>query len=122
MSEATRLIGIRGATCAAEDTAEEVAAATRELLDEIFSANALVADDVVSILFTGTPDLRAAYPASAARQLGLTDVALMGAQEMDVEGGMPRVIRVLLHAYAPGPPRHVYLREARALRSDLDHL
>ena len=112
-------MGIRGATCAADDTEAEIHAATRELVTEVMDANALRPDDLVSMLFTASPDLHAAYPATAARSLGLTEVALMGAQEMDVRGGMARVIRVLVHAYSDAPPRHVFLREAAGLRPDL---
>jgi len=115
----SRLVGIRGATTVERDTRDEIFGATQSLLTEMLDANGLGADDLVSIWFTATPDLHAAYPATAARDLGLTDVALLGAQEMDVEGGMPRVIRVLLHAYSAATPRHVFQRRAVALRPDL---
>jgi chorismate mutase len=113
------LVGIRGATCPAEDRAEEVLEATRQLLAEVIEANALEPADIVSIYFTATPDIHSAYPATAARQLGLTSVALLGAQEIDVAGGLPRVIRLLVHAYSDVPARHVFQREARTLRPDL---
>jgi chorismate mutase len=115
----TRVVGIRGATTVDKDTAEEVLGACRELLEEVLSANALDAADLVSILFTVTPDIHSAYPAAAARDLGLTNVALLGAQEIHAEEGMPRVLRVLVHAYSDIPARHVYLRDARTLREDL---
>ena len=114
-----RLVGIRGATCARSDTKEEVHAATRDLLAELLRVNGLQPDDIVSIWFTATPDLHSAYPAEAARHLGLTQVALLGAQEIDVPGALPRVIRVLVHAYGKGPAQHVFQREARGLRPDL---
>lgn len=115
----TRVVGIRGATTVAEDKPDEVLASTRELLEELLSANALEPEDLVSIWFTATPDIHSAYPAAAARDLGLTQVALMGAQEIEVEEGMARVIRVLIHAYSEVPARHVYLRDAIVLRADL---
>ena len=115
----SRLVGIRGATCPTEDTADEVLGATAELLTAVLEANALAADDIVSIWFTATPDIHSAYPATAARGIGLTGVALLGAQEIAVEGGMPRVVRLLVHAYSDRPPQHVFLREAVALRPDL---
>ena len=117
-----RMVGIRGATTVADDDATQIEAATSELLEELLSANALEPDDLVSIVFTATPDLHSAYPATAARAargLGLEQVALLGAQEIHVDGGMPRVIRVLIHAYSDIPARHVFLGEAQALRPDL---
>lgn len=114
-----RLVGIRGATTVVEDTPEEILGATKELLEELLSANALERDDLVSVIFTATPDLHSAYPAGAGRALGLTQVALLGAQEIGVEEGMARVIRVLVHAYSDIPARHVFLGDAKALRPDL---
>ncbi|MEV8095630.1 chorismate mutase [Kitasatospora sp. NPDC085879] len=113
---------VRGAIQVDRDDPVEVMDATRLLLREIIEANSLVPDDLVSILFTATPDLRSGFPARAARDLGLTDVPLMCAQEMDVEGGLPRTVRVLVTAETPLPRdrvRHVYLGGARALRPDL---
>ncbi|WP_030274621.1 chorismate mutase [Streptomyces sp. NRRL B-24484] len=113
---------VRGAIQVDRDDPDEVMDATRLLLREIIEANSLVADDLVSILFTATPDLRSGFPARAARDLGLTDVPLMCAQEMDVDGGLPRTVRVLVTAETPLPRdrvRHVYLGGARALRPDL---
>lgn len=113
--------GIRGATVVAHDRAEEVIAATRELLEAIVAANKIVPDDVASVIFTVTPDLRSEYPARAARTMGWTDVALLGATEMAVPGGLPRCIRVLLHVNSDRSPReikHIYLHEAAMLRRD----
>ncbi|GAA1071782.1 MULTISPECIES: chorismate mutase [Kitasatospora] len=113
---------VRGAIQVDRDDPVEVMDATRLLLQEIIEANSLVPDDLVSILFTATPDLRSGFPARAARDLGLTDVPLMCAQEMDVDGGLPRTVRVLVTAETPLPRdrvRHVYLGGARALRPDL---
>lgn len=113
--------GIRGATVVAKDEREAVLAATRELLESIVRANGLAVRDVASVIFTVTPDIRSEYPARAARELGWHDVALLGAVEMDVPGGLARCIRVLLHVntdLAPAQLKHIYLREARTLRTD----
>ncbi|MFQ5530480.1 MAG: chorismate mutase [Gemmatimonadota bacterium] len=114
----SNLTGIRGAVRVERNDAISIANATRELLDEIQRRNALTPDAVVSALFTMTPDLNADFPARAARELGWSDVALLGAQEAAVPGALDRVIRVLLHARKDGPARHVYLRETAALRPD----
>ncbi|WP_405012405.1 chorismate mutase [Kitasatospora sp. NBC_01539] len=113
---------VRGAIQVDRDDPGEVMEATRLLLEEIMAANSLVHDDLVSIFFTATPDLRSGFPARAARDLGLTDVPLMCAQELDIDGGLPRTVRVLVTAETPLPRdrvRHVYLGGARALRPDL---
>src|SRR3954454_5811009 len=116
-----RLHALRGATTVGADERDAILAATTELIHELLGRNALGADDLVSCIFTLTPDLHAEFPAVAARQMGLSSVPLMCAQELAVEGAMPRVIRVLVHCYlADGrDARHVYLGEARRLRLDL---
>ena len=117
-----RLRAVRGATTVDEDAKEEILSATAELIEEMISRNDLVRDDLVSIVFTATPDLRAVFPAEAARGLGISDVPLLCARELDVEGAMPRCIRVLMHAYTERDlhaVRHVYLGDAKKLRSDL---
>ncbi len=115
--------GIRGANSVADNNRESILAATRELLRAICRANpGLHPDDMVSILFTLTPDLNAAYPAYAARQLGWLQVPLLSAQEIAVPGALPRVVRVLIHWNTDLPQaaiRHVYLGEAARLRPDL---
>jgi chorismate mutase len=120
---AMSLRGVRGATTAAQDQAEEILSATRELMEAILQANpALQPEDIASVIFTTTADLRAVYPARAARELGWTEVPLMCAQEIPVPEGLPRCIRVLLHWNTELPQvaiRHVYLREAVRLRPDL---
>jgi chorismate mutase len=96
--------------------------AVLELLNEMFSRNAVELQDLVSILFTATPDLTSAFPAAAARSLNLADVPLICAQEIDVDGAMSRVIRVLVHVesgLARADIKHVYLRGAEALRQDI---
>ena len=107
----------------AEDTAEEVAVGVAELLREAFDRNAISNDDLVSILFTATDDITSAFPAQAARdRLGLGDVPLLCAREMNVAGPVPRVIRMLMHFYTDRPRsevRHVYLGHAGVLRPDL---
>jgi chorismate mutase len=113
--------GIRGAITAQENTAEEILAATRELLYALIRANDLHPDDIASVYFTTTADLDAIYPALAARQLGWFDVALLCGHEMAVPDGLPRCIRVLIHWNTTRAAKeiiHVYLRDARSLRPD----
>jgi chorismate mutase len=116
-----KLRALRGAITVDENEEDAILDATEELVRELMSRNALDQDDMVSCIFTCTPDLNAQFPAVAARRLGLNSVPLMCAREMDVPDAMPRVIRMMLHCYAdPGrEPRHVYLREAIHLRRDL---
>jgi chorismate mutase len=113
--------GIRGATTVKENTAEAILAATRELLELIVEANDLKVEDVASAIFTTTPDLTAAFPAKAAREMGWRDVALLDAQEIPVPGSLERCIRVLIHwntERSAAEIRHVYLRGAQKLRPD----
>jgi len=115
------LRGIRGATTASANTRQAILEATRELLDALIRANDLHAEDIASVYFTVTPDLDAAFPASAARSLGWNDVALLDAQAPHVAGDVPRCIRVLIHwntHRTAGEIRHVYLHDARGLRPD----
>jgi chorismate mutase len=115
------LRAIRGAISVPEDTAEAIGEATAEMLEAILERNSLEHDDLVSILFTATPDLVADFPATAARRAGINDVPLICAQEIPVVGSMERCIRAMVHCYAPvsRPVRHVYLGKARQLRLDL---
>jgi chorismate mutase len=116
--------GIRGATTAASNTPDDIHAATRELLVALIAANDLVEGDVASVIFTATPDLDAAFPATAARQIGWTSAALLDAVAPAVTQGvtgLPRCVRVLVHWNTDRPQsevRHVYLGGARALRPD----
>ena len=113
---------IRGAVQLEQDDREHLLASVDELIREILAQNSLSTDDLVSMIFTATPDLHSEFPALAARQLGIGDVPLLCAQELDVDGAMPRVIRVMVHAeteLAKADVRHVYLRGAAALRRDL---
>lgn len=114
--------GVRGATTADADTREAILAATRDLLRQMIAANDIDPTDVASAIFTASPDLSAAYPAAAARDLGWTDVPLLSAREIEVPGGPPRAIRVLVHwntTVDQGDIIHIYLRGAEALRPDL---
>lgn len=116
-----RLRAIRGAITVPGDSGHEIAEATGELLAAVLERNGLAVDDIVSVVFTATPDLTAEFPAAAARRLGLSATPMLCAQELAVEGSMPRCIRVLVHCSMPAAraTRHVYLREARQLRLDL---
>lgn len=114
--------GVRGAITVEENTSESILAATQELLKAMIAANDITEEGVASVIFTTTPDLNAAYPAKAARQLGWTRVALMGGQEADVSGGLPMCVRVLVHwntEKSLDEIEHVFLRGATALRPDL---
>ena len=113
---------LRGATQVDADERESVLAATRELVGQVLARNELGPQDVVSIVFTATRDLTAVAPALAARQLGLHDVALICAQEMWVEGSMPRVVRLLAHVETDrrrDEVVNVYLRGTEVLRADV---
>ncbi|MGC8498832.1 MAG: chorismate mutase [Acidimicrobiales bacterium] len=115
------LRAVRGATTCEANTAEAIGAVTVELLGQLMERNRLDHDDVVSVIFTTSPDLTAAFPATAARTIGFGDVPLLCASEIDVPGSMRRCVRILLHVYAEAaaPIHHVYLHDARALRDDL---
>jgi chorismate mutase len=116
-----RLIALRGANTVTENDAGAILEATGELMHAILERNALGAEDLVSCIFTLTPDLDAAFPAVAAREMGLSAVPLLCAREIPVPGALPKVIRVLIHAYVQDGRRgeHVYLRDAVNLRLDL---
>ena len=114
-----RVVALRGANEVTENTAEAILSATDKLMREILSRNALGADDLVSCIFTLTPDLDAQFPAAAARAMGLSSVPLLCAREIPVPGALPNIIRVLIHAYMDRPAEHVYLGEAAKLRLDL---
>jgi chorismate mutase len=117
-----RLVALRGATTVEADTPAAVMSRTKELLSALLERNGVDHDQLVSIIFTSTKDLRSAFPALAARELGLGDVPLLCAGELDVVGGNPNTVRVLLHCYSTLPRsslRHVYLHAAKHLRDDL---
>ena len=113
---------VRGAIQVDHDDRQEVLDATTELLTAVLSRNGLAPDDLISVVFTATPDLTSEFPAYAARQMGITDVPLLCASEIAVPGAMPRVLRLLAHVetdLSRAQVRHVYLRGAAALRTDL---
>lgn len=113
---------LRGATTVDIDTPEQVAERTCSLLSTMLERNGVGHEDLISILFTATPDVVSMFPATAARTLGLGDVPLLCAREIDVAGATPRCIRVLLHLTTErtrAELHHVYLEGARALRDDL---
>jgi chorismate mutase len=119
---AERLVALRGATTVETDTREALLDRTRELLAALLERNDVEHDQLVSIIFTATGDLRSEFPALAARSLGLGDVPLLCARELDVTGGNPSTVRVLVHCYSTRPRaslRHVYLHRAKHLRDDL---
>ncbi len=117
-----RLFAVRGAAQAEVNEAGAILAVTEELMRELIDRNDLAPEAMVSCLFTTTDDLNAEFPAVAARNLGLDSVPLLCAREIGVPGAMPRVIRVMVHFYAPAghTPAHVYLGEAKQLRADLE--
>jgi chorismate mutase len=118
---AARLRAIRGATTVDADTSEQIGERTAELLAEILRRNRLPVEDIVSVILSATPDLRADFPAVAARAIGLSHTPLLCCQEIPVEGAVERCVRVLVHCYPPvgGEVHHIYLHGARQLRLDL---
>jgi chorismate mutase len=116
-----RLRALRGAITVNANDGDAILDATEELMRAILDQNELDAEHLVSCIFTCTDDLDAEFPAVAARRMGLSAVPLLCAREIHVPKALPRVIRVLVHCYAEetAPQRHVYLREAVALRKDL---
>ena len=113
---------IRGATQVDANDRDAILEATAELVRAVLDRNEIEPDQLISVVFTATPDLTADFPAYAARSMGITDVPLLCATEIDVPGAMPRVVRLLAHVESDRPRaafRHVYLRGAQALRTDL---
>jgi len=115
-----RVRAIRGATTLDADTADELDTRVKELVGAMLERNGLEPDDLISIIFTATPDVRSAFPATSARLMGLDGVPVMGAQELDVDGGMTHCIRVMMHVeteLARDRIDHVYLHRAAALQA-----
>ncbi len=113
---------VRGATQVDANEREAVIDGAAELVRAVLTRNEIEPADLISVIFTATPDLTAEFPAYAARAMGITDVPLLCASEIDVAGAMPRVIRLLAHVESDRPRaeiRHVYLHGAAALRTDL---
>ncbi len=115
--------GVRGATSVEADDPALIRQAARELMEEIIRRNQITNfDDIISAVFTTTEDLVSAFPAEAARAMGMNQVPLLCAREIPVTGSMPRCIRVLLHVNSERTSKeieHVYLRDAQKLRPDL---
>ena len=113
----------RGAIVVPQDAPEQLHASTSRLLAALLERNGVAHDDLISILFTVTDDLRSAFPAEAARRMGMGDIPLLCAREIPVAGAMPSVVRVLMHFHTDLTLRdvtHVYLDGAERLRDDLD--
>jgi chorismate mutase len=113
---------IRGATQLTSDTREQMLERVTEMVTEVMSANRLEVDDFISVIFTATSDLVAEFPAYAARRLGFGEIPLLCARELEIDGSMPRVVRMMAHIesdLARSEITHVYLHGAAALRSDL---
>jgi chorismate mutase len=113
---------IRGATAVPVDSPDAIAAAVEELVHALQRANGLRPEELISAIFTVTPDLQAAFPAEAARAAGWEQVPLLCTTEIAVPGSLPRCLRVLLHVgrhWNGTRPTHVYLHEATVLRPDL---
>ncbi len=114
---------IRGATTLDKDTRDQVIERTQELLRALMDENDLDAGALISMTFTATSDVTAEFPAFAAREMGLADVPLLCARELEIQGAVARCIRVLVHVETERPRRavrHVYLRDAGNLRPDLN--
>jgi chorismate mutase len=116
---------VRGATQLQADERDHLLDRVVELVAQVMRCNRLSSEDLISVVFTATPDLRSEFPAYAARHMGLHDVPLLSAVELDVQGAMPRIIRLLAHvdtALAREEITHVYLHGAAMLRRDLAHV
>lgn len=113
---------LRGATTVDADTAAQITERVQTLITTMLDRNGAAKDDLISVLFTATDDIRSMFPATAARGVGLGDVPLICARELDIEDATPRCIRVLMHLNTErsrADLHHVYLEGARGLRDDL---
>ncbi len=113
---------IRGATTVEKDTKEQVTKRTQELVAKILEANDIATDNIISVIFTATDDIKSMFPATAGRAMGLEGVPLLCARELDIQGSLALCIRVLMHVYTTKRPdeiKHVYLEDAIVLRGDL---
>lgn len=118
------MISIRGAATVEEDNSQEVLMVTRNLLGSIMARNNLMVDDIISIVFTCTQDIKSVYPAAAAREMGIVEAGLICVNEMNVTGSLAKCIRVLILANVNKPQKeakHVYMGGARILRPDLSY-
>jgi len=122
MISAMSVRAIRGAVQVEENSALAISAGTKELLAEVLLANNLEVSQVISVLLTATPDLNAAFPAAAAREVGFESTPLLCAVEIDVPGALPRVVRAMVTVETDRTPSeisHIYLGGAKALRRDI---
>jgi chorismate mutase len=113
---------VRGAIQLERDERDHLLDSVRELVRAVLDSNPFDVGDLISVIFTATPDLHSEFPALAARELGLGDVPLICTQELDITGAMPRVVRLMAHVdtdLSRADIQHVYLRGAAALRRDL---
>lgn len=113
---------LRGATTVDADTPEQITSRTQDLLQAMLERNEVDHDDLISVILTTTPDVVSKFPALAAREMGLGDVPLLCASEIDVVGATPRCIRILVHLHTErrrDELHHIYLEGARGLRDDL---
>ena len=120
-----RVRAVRGATQLDEDSREHMLERVAEMVTDVMTSNGLTIDDFISIIFTATADLGSEFPAYAARQLGFDDVPLICARELEVEGAMPRVVRMMAHVethMSRSEVTHVYLHGAARLRRDLNRV
>lgn len=116
------IVALRGATTLEVDDERHMVERVQELLEEMLGRNEVRHDDLISIVFTATDDIHCAFPALAARRMGLGDVPLLCAGELAIDGATPRCIRVMMHltsTHSRAEMRHVYLEGARGLRDDL---
>ena len=114
---------IRGATTVPVDSKEAIEEAVAELLKSVMAENQISEGELISILFTATPDLKTEFPATAARAVGLKETPLICAQELDIQGSLPRTIRLIAHvesSRSKSEIKHIYLRDAISLRKDLN--
>jgi chorismate mutase len=118
----TSVLALRGAITLERDEKDHLLERVERLLREMLERNEVDHDDLISILFTATDDVHSAFPALAARRMGLGDVPLICARELEIDGGMPMCVRILMHLQTSrtrSDLRHVYLEDARTLRDDL---
>jgi len=113
---------IRGATTIENNDAREIIEETKHLLKRMVEDNGVDKEDIISVIFSTTKDINAAFPAVAAREMGWTDIALMCTNEMDVPGSLPMCIRVMMHINTEKTNKelkYIYLKKAKLLRPDL---
>lgn len=114
--------GIRGATTVENNDKREILDASAQMLEKIISENEINIDDIVSIIFTITPDLTKAFPAAAAREMGIVNVPLLDMSEPEIDGALKKCIRILMHVNTDknnSDMKHIYLKGAKVLRPDL---